>query len=62
MEVMALFLTSSSGSYVQKMVSLRFKVKSASKYWNSGPFLTSFTAKCLFPGEDGPWAGASVSY
>ena len=39
---------------------VRFRVKFANYYGSYDPFSASFFANCLFLGEDGSWAGASV--
>ena len=36
---------------------VRFRIKSANYYKSYGPFSTSFFAKCLRVGEDGPGRG-----
>ena len=43
--------------YNHKIWSVRFRVKSANYYENYGPFSTSFFAKYLSVGEDGPGQG-----
>ena len=43
--------------YNHKIGQVRFRVKSANYYESYGPFLTSFVAKCLHVGEDGPGQG-----
>ena len=42
---------------IVKYGQVRFRVKSANYYESYGPFSTSFFAKCLRVGEDGPGRG-----
>ena len=51
--------TLNAQGYNHKLGQVRLWVKSAIYYGSYDPFSMSF-AKCLFPGEDGPWQGHYV--